>query len=119
MSECTHFAALPEEGDYSVFKLAVFNALANVPQAIKECMIKAGFNDVRVSKIIHHPVYEIVLRRGDAIANDTETQVRQRIRRSLKQKGLYKDAKTTSLVVCASSKRIVCAFYDSDRREFF
>ena len=105
-----HF--LPEDGDRAVFKRAVLNTvIGDVRQAIKCGLIKAGFTDVQVSKIIHHPVYEISLRRGSTMASDSDAQVQRRIRQALKREGLYENSKKTMLLISVYRQRIVCGFH--------
>lgn len=107
---------LPEEGDLSIFKRVVLDTvISDVAQLIKRSLITAGFARVQVSKIIHHSVYEISMRRGNAMLEDTEVQIRGRIRRALKTERLYRNSKTNLLVVDVQRQRIVCGFHTGEQ----
>lgn len=106
---------LPEVGTPSIFKEAVLDFLiGDTPVAIERCLCQAGFICIRISKIDPHAVYEFTMRRGPAMAEDTEVQIRHRIRHAFREEGLYKTSKKTLLVVSVQRHRIVCGFYTGE-----
>ena len=106
---------LPENGSRSAFKRAVLNMLiGDVRQVIQRSLLEAGFRTVRVSKIIHHDVYEISLLRGLDMVNDSDSQVQKRIRRALRSNRLYKNSRTNLLVISVQRRRILCGFHAAE-----
>jgi len=108
-------AFLPESGTRSTFKRAVLNMLiGDVQQAIQRSLLEAGFRTVRVSKVVHHDVYEISLLRGLDMVNDSDFQVQKRIRRALRRNRLYKNSRANLLVISVQRRRILCGFHAAE-----
>ena len=102
---------LPEEGDRTLFKRAVLDfVIGDIGEAIKRCLVAAGFTVVCVSKIIHQPVYEIRLRRPRVSIGDTDVRTRFRIRQAFKRAGLYRNSRSNLLVISVQPRQIICGF---------
>jgi len=115
MPESLPSCFLPESGDHATFKVAVLDALiGDVAVAIQRCLFNAGFISVRASKVVHHGVYELSMRRGPTVTAATEVQIRHRIRHALREEGLFKASKKTLLVISVQRHRIVCGFYTGE-----
>jgi hypothetical protein len=102
---------LPEEGDRTLFKHCIHNVLTgnfSFHTQIKRSLSSAGFVVGRIQKHWFHDVYEISLQRGPAMCDDTENQLRRKIRRALKSESISYDRET--FVVSVQGRRVVCAF---------
>jgi hypothetical protein len=104
-----HF--LPEEGDRTLFKQCILDALTSdlsFHSQIKEALSSVGFHVARIEKHWFHNVYELRMRRGAAMGHDTENQLRGRIRRALMKENINYDKDT--FVLSVQGQRLVCAF---------
>jgi hypothetical protein len=104
-----HF--LPEEGDRTLFKHCIIDALTtdlSFHRQIREALSSVGFHVARIQKHWFHNVYELRMRRGAAMRDDTENQLRRTIRRALKAENINYDNDT--FVLSVQGQRLVCAF---------
>jgi hypothetical protein len=104
-----HF--LPEEGDRTLFKHRILDALTSdlsFHSQIKEALSGVGFHVARIEKHWFHNVYELRMRRGTAMRDDTENQLRRRIRRALTAESIAYEKDT--FVLSVQGQRLVCAF---------
>jgi SOS response regulatory protein OraA/RecX len=103
---------LPEtQVDRNALKRIVFNVLTedlSFHAQIKRALCAVGFEITKVQKHWFHSVYEVEMRRGAPIRDDTEKQLRRRIRRALKSENIGYEKET--FVVSVQGERIVCAF---------
>jgi hypothetical protein len=112
MKDC--MSHLPDDfecPDRRLLKECIFNALSGdlfYHRRIKRTLSDVGFHVDKIEKHWFFDIYEIKLRRGAAMGNDTESQLRRKIRRALKFENIDFDKPTFMLSV--QGQRLICAF---------
>ena len=77
-------------------------------EQIKRALCIAGFKIIKIEKHWFHHVYELRMQRGAAMRDDTQNQLRRKIRSVLKAEGINYDQGTFALGV--HGQQLVCAF---------
>jgi hypothetical protein len=114
MPDATSTIHLPDDFecfDRNSLKRSVIEALSgdlSFHAQIQRSLSRAGFHVARIEKHWFHNVYELRMRRGAAMRDDTENQLRRTIRRALKAESIAYDKET--FVVSVQGQMIICAF---------
>jgi hypothetical protein len=103
---------LPDEcPDRNTLRHLVHEALTgdlSFHHQIKDALTTAGFRVTRVRKHEVHHVWELRVERSAAMLQQTDPQIRRKIRQAFRVEGLY--SKSEGIEISIQGRRVICGF---------